>query len=129
MIARAFPPISGLTADDALAVEDVLDAAASWQRGEIPFPVAASIGALVDWRGQPSPSYSRYVALHLAGLDDPRRAALRALLDVLVRAEGYVVTRQGVFSSWEIRQSDAEVATAHVGPFNYGGPNRPKAWE
>lgn len=112
---RALPPLaSALTFEDVVAVEDCLDAAAAWQRGEMPWHVAAGVGTIRDWRGQVSSPYSRYVAYRVTPPTDPRRQALAALIDVIVRQLGYRVTRQGVFIASEMRENDAGWATADL---------------
>lgn len=105
---RALPPLARpLTEDDMAVVEDVLDAADAWSRGELPWHVAAGVGTLVDWSGQPRPSYSRYVAYRVASRDDPRVQALGALIEVIITMSGYRITRQGVYTAAEIRANDA----------------------
>lgn len=105
---RALPPLAErITEEDMAAIEDVLDAAASWKRGEMPWQAAAAIGALRDWQGAELPSYSRHVAMRVTPATDPRRADLMDLIDVLVRSQGYTVTRAGVFTKFEIRDNDA----------------------
>ncbi|MDQ3167320.1 MAG: hypothetical protein M3P94_01580, partial [Chloroflexota bacterium] len=43
-----------------------------------------------------SPGYSRFVALVVTPLDDPRRADLLALIDSVIERSGYVPTDQGM---------------------------------
>jgi len=95
-----------LTPEEQATIEDVLDAAQAFADGDVPFYEAASIGTLTDWKGIVSPSYTRYVALVRTPKNDPRTKALRQLLDTLVEAEGWVVTRQGVFGRWEIHENN-----------------------
>ena len=105
---KGFPPLAErLTFEDQAAIEDVLDAAAAWQAGDMPWTQAASIGALLDWRGEQSQSYSRYVALRVTPRTDPRWDALLALVNVIVQAMGYVATTQGLFTRAEIRENEA----------------------
>lgn len=96
-----------LTPEEADSVNDVLDAAAAWAAGQLPFYEAAAIGTIEDSHGTPSPAYSRYVATIRTLNDDPRRKNLMDLLDVLIESQGYVTTRQGVYTKWEIRENDA----------------------
>lgn len=96
-----------LTPEEQASVDDVLDAAVAFATGMLPFPEAASIGTLTDWQGNESPAYSRYVAMTRTPKNDPSRSDLMALIEQLVRAEGYVVTRQGVYQPWEIRENEA----------------------
>ena len=97
-----------LTPDEQDAVADVLDAAHEWQAGRMPWQVAASIGAWHD-----SPSRTRFLAITTTPSTDPRWHALKALLDVLVDASGYVRCRQGVFSKRELGEHDVAV---HIAP-------------
>lgn len=99
-----------LTPDELDTINDVLDAAQAFADGALPFYEAAAIGTLADWRGVVSPAYTRYVAMTRTPKNDPRKGALLRLLDALVSAEGYVITRQGVYQRWEIRESDEQVA-------------------
>ena len=105
---NALPPLAEtLTFEDRVAIEDVLDAAAAWQRGEMPWHVAAAVGTLRDWRGEPLPSYSRHVAYRVTPRADARWQALDALIDVIIRAQGFMVTAHGLFTASEIRVHDA----------------------
>lgn len=96
------------TPEEVAAIEDVLDVAVAFVAGDVPFYEAAAIGTLVDWRGNVSPPYTRYMAMDFARKrDDPRKRALMALLDTLIVAEGYLDTNFGVFTKWEIRDNEA----------------------
>lgn len=103
-----------LTPEDRAVIEDILDMAAEWAAGRMRWQAVASAGTL-DWNGAPSVAYARFVALRVTPRTiydedgniiggDHRWANLQALIDVLVRAEGFTVTRQGVYSSWELRE-------------------------
>lgn len=96
-----------LTPEQQASVDDVLDAAAAWAAGHLPFYEAAAIGTIEDANGTPSPAYTRYVATIRTLSDDPRRKNLMDLLDVLIEAQGYVMTRQGVYTKFEIRDNEA----------------------
>jgi glutathione synthase/RimK-type ligase-like ATP-grasp enzyme len=96
-----------LTDEDVASIEDCLDAAAAWRRGELPWQAAANVGAVRTGRGEALPSYTRHIAVRITPKSDTRRADLLALIDVLVRAEGYVVTTNGVFRPEEIRANEA----------------------
>lgn len=96
-----------LTPEQQDSVNDVLDAAAAWAAGQLPFYEVAAIGTIEDAHGTPSPAYSRYVATIRTTKDDPRRQNLMDLLDVLIRSQGFTVTRQGVFTKWEVRENEA----------------------
>lgn len=98
-----------LTTDERAEVDDILDAAAEWQAGRMDWRAVAGLGRL-EINGAPSESYSRFVAVAMTPPGDPRRAALLAFLDVLVRAEGYIATRQGTFTRHETRMHDQAVA-------------------
>lgn len=102
-----------LTPEEQASVDDVLDAAAAFATGMLPFYEAAAIGTLTDWRGNVSPAYTRYVAATRTPKNDPRRADLDTLLDRLIVAEGYVVCPQGTFTRWEIRENEAGWANAN----------------
>lgn len=88
----------------AFDIEDVLDAAEAWQAGRLTLSVAANIGT-VAYRDQPSPRYTRYLAIIHTALDDPRRPALMAMLERIVRAN-HTVTKQGMFTREEQHQHD-----------------------
>lgn len=93
------------------AVEDVLDAAAEWARGDLPWTVAAGIGA-VDLetpagpirRGSP---YTRALAIHLTDRSDPRWRVLHEFCTHIVTMTGYTITSFGVFDAYELHQHDA----------------------
>lgn len=105
---RALPPLEeALTFEDRVAIEDVLGAAAAWAAGELPFYEAARVGTLRDWRGVPLPSWSRHVAIRVTPSTDPRRRNLMGLIDVLIAAQGFQITRQGIYSPDQIRIHDA----------------------
>lgn len=89
-----------LTPDELAAIEAVLDAAATADPEE-----AATVGALI-WDGKPSPPYTRFVAVRVTPPSDPRRAALRALINRLISAHGYVRTEQGTFSPADLGEHD-----------------------
>lgn len=92
-----------LTPEDRAVIEDILDMAAEWAAGRMRWQAVASAGTL-DWNGAPSVAYARFVALRVTPPSDPRRESLLALIDVLVRAEGFTISSQGVYSSWELRE-------------------------
>lgn len=73
-------------------VEEVLDAAAAWEAGDLPL---AEINALVS-------GHDAYDAIRCARLDDPRRASLMALLNVRVARSGVFTTNKGAFTREEI---------------------------
>lgn len=102
-----------LTDDDRGCIEDVLDAAAAWAAGAMPFYDAASIG------GIQTPAYTRMLAVMTTPKDDPRWRNLMDLLEVLIRSQGYRICRQGVFTSYDIRESNEHVARANVGRFGH----------
>lgn len=89
---------------------DCLDAAAAWQAGELDLNTAAHVGAIEyqgpdDDRPHPSPRYSRFLAITTTPRDDPRWAALDALIRTIVRKQ-MIVTTQGVYESSELHQHD-----------------------
>lgn len=96
-----------LDMDEALAVEDILDAAAAVAADRLPWWEAAKQGAMParDWRtgrALVSPAYGRFVALMVTPPSDPRRAALLALVDRLVRESGITLTQHGCFERDEL---------------------------
>lgn len=107
-----------LTAEDHASIADVLDAAADWRAGKLPWWEAAAVGVIPYDAGtgaRPSPGFTRTVALLRTDRGDPRRAALRALLDELVRQSGAVVTTHGVFTRQEIGAANAPVVARAPG--------------
>lgn len=86
-----------LTPDERACVEDVLDAAAAWATGDLPYYEAANIGAL-EWRGKRSPGYTRNIALKCTPKTDGRWHALYALITDLIGRSGYLVTGHGCFA-------------------------------
>jgi hypothetical protein len=98
-----------LDAAEAWAVEEVLDAAMHWQAGALPWDEAAKITPLpcLDRHGRAieSATYARFLAMTSADADDPRRPALVALVDHLVRAQGATITRFGIISQEDLLES------------------------
>ena len=92
-----------LTFDEQTSVEDVLDAAQDWEDGKLPLEAFASVGDITNYRDQPSPGYTRFVARFTTPESDPRRAALIRAQDALIRLEGWIVTNHGVFSADDLR--------------------------
>lgn len=90
-----------LTAEERLAVEDILNAAVAWEAGALPLHAFAEIGPLA-YAGRYSAGYGRFVSVRTASPDDPRRTALLAAIDALVRLEPVVVTDHGVFEKAEL---------------------------
>lgn len=88
-----------LTPEEQEAVEEVLDAA------DYGLADAATTGALC-WAGQPSPAYTRFVALAVTPTSDPRRAALETLRDKLISQSGFIRTEQGIFSAEDLGTYD-----------------------
>lgn len=97
------------TQDEQASIEDVLDAAEAYVRGEMPWWEAANIGPVenVDWRtGEviASTAYARFLAVALTHPVDPRRRSTVALCDRLVREQpSNVVTTHGVFEHQDLR--------------------------
>ena len=92
-----------LTPEQQTAVADCLDAAAEWHAGRLPWEIAANIG------DAGTPARTRFLAITTTPATDPRYPALRALLNVLIDASGWVRTRQGVFSRRELGEHDVIV--------------------
>lgn len=92
------------TPEERQAMEDVLDAAAEWRAGRLPLKEAARFGEIADRSGVTcTAARTQYRAMLATPLEDPRRPALRALLDTLVaRQPGVVLTSKGVFDRDEI---------------------------
>lgn len=91
-------------------VDLVLDVAHLWKtslgtKDEIAWYDAAKVGG-ITWREQPSPAFTRFVALWLTPASDPRRASLLALCDELDSKQGMRRTAQGTFRPAELRESD-----------------------
>src|SRR5690349_25004185 len=76
VLARELPP------DYAADIADVLDAAQMWADGRMSLTDAARFGT-IEYHDQPSPRYSRYVAMVKTPLDHPQRPALVALVNRL----------------------------------------------
>jgi hypothetical protein len=93
--------------DEEIAVcEDVLDAAAEWHAGRLPLQVFAQIGRLPcqDSRGRrvESAGYARFVAMWHAAPGDPRRDALMAAIEHLVRQQRVIISRHGLFDHGDV---------------------------
>lgn len=97
-----------LTPEEREEVEWILDAAAEWQAGRLPWQEVARIGG-IELGGYPSAAYTRFCAVAFTPPTDPRRVALLALIDVLIRNSGYKTTYQGTYSPSELRQHDIAV--------------------
>ena len=93
-----------LTPDEVDEVEYVLDAAAKWAAGRLPWQQAANVGTWHD-----SAARTRFLAITTTPNSDVRWHDLKRLLDVLVDASGYVRTKQGVYSSRELGEHDVAV--------------------
>lgn len=92
-----------LTPVDRLDVNDVLDAALEWQAGRLPLEVFVKIGGCYSPVGtDPSPGYTRYLAMTATVPSDPRRVALRQAVDAILRYQGFVLTTAGMFSPADI---------------------------
>lgn len=89
-----------LTAEERACVEDILDAAAEWGRGRMSLGAFARTGWMANGDGGGC-GYGRFVAVRVTPADDPRRVALLREIDEMVRLEGWVITRQGLFSAEE----------------------------
>jgi hypothetical protein len=101
-----------MTSDEALAVEEILDAAQHYADGKLPWHEAANIGPVESQRGD-STAYGRFLALLWATANsDPRLPALRSLIDALVTASGVTVTRFGIIDQDELIQHDVIVRGA-----------------
>jgi len=99
-------------ADEALAVETILDAAQHFAAGKLPWEEAAKLGEVLSLRGYSS-GYGRFLALCWAiANNDPRLPALRLLIDTLVTATGITVTRFGIFEQQDLIQHDVIVRGA-----------------
>lgn len=86
-------------------VADTLDAAVEWKEGRMSYQDAARVA------GEPD-QHIRFLALTSTPRDDPRWQALRALIDVLIRASGFVVATQGIYTPQELGQHQAAVHSA-----------------
>lgn len=106
-------PKNDITPDHQACVDDVLDAAADWYDGRMPWNVAASVGEIerrtMTGTWHRSPGYTRAVALRHTSTDDPRWRALSDLCTEIVRKTGFVITAFGVFDTDELHQHDDAV--------------------
>ena len=99
------------TADEALAVEIILDAAQHYADGKLPWEEAAKLGEVESLCGYSS-AYGRFLATCWATANnDPRLPALRRLIDVLVLGCGVTVTRFGCFEQRDLLEHDVIVRT------------------
>lgn len=89
------------------SIEDVLDAAAAWAAFELPLAEAAKAGLMAsrsDAAG--GAAFARVRAMLASDPADPRRAALREMLEIMVRAQPVVITRFGLFERSELMRHD-----------------------
>ena len=92
-----------LSDSDKIEVDDVLEAAAAWAAGQLPIHEFAKVGTIPSpYTGNPSGSYTRYVAMLSTPVTDARRHDLRRALDALLTFQGFIVTSQGVFAPADI---------------------------
>jgi len=90
-----------LTEGERYEVDLVLEAAADWESGLLPWQDAAKVGEL--HRGsRPSAAYTRFVAAHVTPRSDPRRAALERLQEHLDRMQGLTVDDRGTLTRSEL---------------------------
>jgi len=89
---------------EADSLEDVLDAAAAWDAGQLDLNTAAKTG-VIEYEGRPSPRYSRFIALTITPRDDPRWHALDRLICTIVGKQ-MIVTTQGVYDSADLHIHD-----------------------
>jgi hypothetical protein len=87
------------TAEDAEAITDALDAAASWENERLPLKDAAGFGVVADRTGVlTSAAQTQCRAVLASDPSDPRRASLLRMLDALIaRQPGIALTTKGVF--------------------------------
>jgi hypothetical protein len=97
--------------DIAADVADILDAALAWSRDELPLNALMQIGTIEDHRGNPSPRYSRWVAMCTAKTGDIRKLALLDALQIVVAAQG-IITQCGFITQDDLMESDANVRRA-----------------
>lgn len=88
------------------SINDVLDAAVEWQEGRLPIFEFAKLG---DIR---TPAYTRYMAM-LCSCGDERQLALRAAIEELLKAQGYVFTNHGMFTPNELGDAGMSVRWRH----------------
>lgn len=93
----AFTPRRELDPWERADIADVLEAAAEWEAGRLPLAELRRIGH-IEWQGQPSSGYTRFVALGAAG---PRSTAgqtlLRAIEAIVEGDRAIRLTDQGAF--------------------------------
>lgn len=95
------------TPEERDSIEDVLDAAMAFARFELPLAEAAKAGVMAsrsDAAG--GASFAKVRAMLGADPSDPRRAALREMLEVMVRAQPVVITKFGLFERSELMRHD-----------------------
>jgi hypothetical protein len=99
-------------ADEALAVETILDAAQHVAEGKLPWEVAARMGEIETLHGY-STGYGRFLALLWATANnDPRLPALHALIETLVFSSGVTITRFGCITHDDLLEHDVIVRVA-----------------
>jgi hypothetical protein len=86
------------------SIADVLDAAAAWAAGQLDLNTAAHTG-VIEYRGHPSPRYSRFIAITTTPRTDPRWQALDRLVTKITNAAA-VPTHQGLFDVTDLHQHD-----------------------
>lgn len=92
------------TQEERDSIEDVLDAAAAFTEFRLPLADALAVGQLPTGDGQTAgAAYARYRAMLAAHPDDPRRAALAELLNVVIAAQPGVMTHKGFFFHEDLR--------------------------
>ena len=101
-VAADLLPTRALTDAERDSIQDILDGAYAWSRGEMPISAVMQLG-IVEYDGRPSPAYSRWVAIGKTPHSDPRWQALHDMIDLVVRKQ-FIVTTQGVFTPVEITQ-------------------------
>lgn len=95
-----------LTDEQRVEVDDVLEAAAAYRRGELPLTEFANVGTIGrPVSGVPSAAYSRFVAVTSTPPSDERRADLLAAIDDLLAFQGFIVTKAGMFEPDELREA------------------------
>lgn len=90
-----------LTPEESAEINDVLDAAAEWAAGRLPWQTAAQVGTILS-DGRPSAGYSRFLARFTCSPSDPRRRHLIALQDYLDAAQGLQITDKGTLTQRDL---------------------------
>lgn len=98
------------TQEERDSIDDVLDAAQAFVDFRLPLDEALKVGALATGEGRAAtPAFARVRAILAASPNDPRRAALMELFNVVISAQAGVSTNHGWFTHDELRGTETVV--------------------